>query len=141
MNMNSTKKKVLAGGLAVALAAGIGLSVTPAGASDSPSSTTTVQTPANGPQQGAKRHHRLRRLLKEHRREIGTSLAKALDISVDQLKAAVKQVRSERPEGGFDSPQARRTWRQEHLASALGITVEQLQAAVKTAATDLRAAN
>lgn len=132
MTTNTTRKRLLAGGLAAVLATGIGLSVTPAGAQDGSPTTTSVDA-AKSPQQGAAKHHRARRLLRKHRKHVASSLAEALDIPAEQLATAMRTVRSERPEGGFDSPQARRTWVQEHLAKALGITVDQLRAAEKTA--------
>lgn len=133
MTTNTTKKRLLAGGLAAVMAAGIGLSVTPAGAQDGSATTTSVDAAAKSPRQGNAKHHRDRRLRRAHRKQVVTSLAKALDIPVEELATAMRTVRAERPEGGFDSPQARRTWAQERLAKELGITVDQLRAAEKSA--------
>ncbi len=132
MTTNSTRKRLLAGGLAAVLATGIGLSVTPAGAQDGSPTTTSVDA-TKSPRQGAAKHRRARRLLRRHRKQVASSLAEALDIPAEKLVTTMRTVRSERPEGGFDSPQARRSWVQEHLAKALGITVDQLRAAEKAA--------
>ncbi len=132
--------KALVGAVAIGALA-IPAAVVPALAQDNGGSSTTTTQPAQ-PAQSAKGAHKGHRggAHQKRRQARADALAKKLGISVDQLKAAVKQARTHKPAQPITDKAQRKAYWEGQIASALGISVDTLKAAELSSRVDVLSA-